>query len=603
MSNLKCQQLSSFTDISFWTTLLQKKIDDYKLDDSPKQILGGYTFPDKNTRSSMVHLKELSFIENPDDLPRYYYPYHGTLYNVNTLNDFKKLNKLILASSAGKQLWDDIVQRKVLQNPELLNRFILLSFADIKTHNNIYWFAFPTLILKNMEIKTSHTLLTIQNQKILMDSFKKFTEYHVDPYFIVKDFKCFRLSTYDTFKDDDLSFGFVDMCHLNTNPGWNIRNFLIFIAYTFKKTTFKVYSLRGFNYESVCFHIDMKYDKISFDNMKTIGWEKNGKNHLGPRMIQLKDIVDPETLAENACDLNVKLMKWRMMPKLDIDKIQRSKCLLLGAGTLGCCVSRLLVGWGVKNITFVDHGTISYSNPSRQSLYTFEDNGGAKAEFAADAIKKINPNIIVKGVNISIGMPGHQVHSTEIDDNRESYEKLDKLYDEHDYIFLLTDNRESRWLPTLLGKVKNKIVINIALGFDYFVVQYQDTGCYFCNDMLAPSNSLRNRTLDQMCSVTRPGIAYMASAIAVELFINKMDPDKLNEPNQIRGTLDNYNIVKSNNIPFDRCTACSSKVINKYNEEKYDLIYRVQNNSNHLEYLSGIDTLIADDKINDIIVF
>ena len=43
--------------------------------------------------------------------------------------------------------------------------------------------------------------------------------------------------------------------------------------------------------------------------------------------------------------------------------LKDQKILLLGSGTLGCNVARVLIGWGCSNITFVDNGTVSFSNP------------------------------------------------------------------------------------------------------------------------------------------------------------------------------------------------------------------------------------------------
>lgn len=83
--------------------------------------------------------------------------------------------------------------------------------------------------------------------------------------------------------------------------------------------------------------------------------------------------MDPARLADTAVDLNLKLMRWRLLPELQLEKVQETRCLLLGAGTLGCYVARSLLGWGVRNITFLDSGRVSFSNPVRQPLFDFED--------------------------------------------------------------------------------------------------------------------------------------------------------------------------------------------------------------------------------------
>jgi ubiquitin-like modifier-activating enzyme ATG7 len=250
-------------------------------------------------------------------------------------------------------------------------------------------------------------------------------------------------------------------------------------------------------------------------------------------------------LARDAVDLNIKLMKWRMLPHIDLELIKNTKCLLFGAGTLGCQLARNLIGWGVRNITFVDYGKVSYSNPVRQTLFDYEDsiNGGRpKAEVAAEKLKKIFPDIESKGYHIEIPMPGHYIGESQVlellvfqvERIVESLNICDQLVEQHDAVFLLTDSREARWLPTLLANKHKKMSFAVALGFDSFLIIRQGISvlsydpqvhgerlsCYFCNDIAAPQDSMKDRTLDQQCTVTRPGLSFLAAAYSSELLVS-----------------------------------------------------------------------------------
>lgn len=67
-------------------------------------------------------------------------------------------------------------------------------------------------------------------------------------------------------------------------------------------------------------------------------------------------------------------------------------------------------------------------------------------------------------------MVGHPLGERLAIEAETDLDRLQRCIDDCDVAFLLTDSRESRWLPTLLCAARNKPLINAALGFDTFVV-------------------------------------------------------------------------------------------------------------------------------------
>lgn len=171
---------------------------------------------------------------------------------------------------------------------------------------------------------------------------------------------------------------------------------------------------------------------------KAVGWERNA-NKLVSRCIDLAKSMDPTRLAVSASDLNLKLMRWRALPSLNFDELSSVKCLLIGAGTLGCQVPRMLMAWGVRKITRLDNGKVALSNPLGQSLYTLDDclNGGDfKSLAAAKSLKCIFPAVDAEGIVMSIPMPGHAVTSQEEKSVVDDCNCLHNLVDSHDAVLV-----------------------------------------------------------------------------------------------------------------------------------------------------------------------
>uniref|UniRef100_A0A672G9U6 Ubiquitin-like modifier-activating enzyme ATG7 n=1 Tax=Salarias fasciatus TaxID=181472 RepID=A0A672G9U6_SALFA len=592
---LQFAPFSSALEAGFWHQLTQKKLNDYRLDESPKCIKGYYYNGDPVGLPTRLTLEFSAFdIDGPT--PARCCPAVGTLYNTNTLDAFKTTDKKALLEKEAREIWDAIQSGVALKDPSILCRFILLTFADLKKYHFYYWFCFPALCFPEgikivqrpavlEQVFSAKQIAALQEAYDGLCVQKGITAV---PYFLMKysadAVQLAPLGDWETFYTDmkKVTVGVYDPCTLSQHPGWPLRNLLVLLANQWGSKVDTV--------EVLCFRDRTMQGSRSIQHSVTF-------------QVKLPELPNSSgafysfiVLAESSVDLNLKLMRWRLVPTLDLDKVVNTKCLLLGAGTLGCNVARTLMGWGVRHISFVDNAKISYSNPVRQPLYEFEDclgGGKSKAMAAVERLTKIFPGVNAEGYNMSIPMPGHPVNFSQatLSQAQRDVEQLEKLISEHDVVFLLMDTRESRWLPTVIAASKRKLVVNAALGFDTFVVMRHGLkkpaasqsvstaadsspscssassssstpagsapsvpvsslfsnipghklGCYFCNDVVAPGDV--RKTLDLFsCTVSRPGLAMIAGALAVEMMVSILQhseggyavasssDDRMNEP-------------------------------------------------------------------------
>lgn len=551
----------------------------------------------------------------------------GFVRNTNTLEEFRLYDKNAFLHDAASRLWEDIYSGAALAEPTLLASFAMLCFSDLKKYVYTYWMAHPALPLA-VEYKKVTTYNADASSELHRSIVKWRTEVDSNQWgFFVYDKASQRvhtLSEYETVSPDNRFFGFVDAASNPNAIGWPARNLLYLLLTSLKLKNVNLLCYRGpqdaLFYAACALKTDQSLDEGKMP--KPIGWERNASGKLGPRVVNLGAVMDPSKLADDAVDLNLKLMTWRIAPELDLSLIKDCKCLLLGAGTLGCYVSRLLLGWGVRKITFVDSGRVSFSNPVRQPLYKFTDcldQGKSKAETAASALEEVYPGVQSTGHKLTVPMIGHLMTSPA--ESKQEYEKLVNLIESHDAVFLLMDSRESRWLPTVICKALGKLAINAALGFDNYLVlrhglpskstdaqassatqpnKREDLGCYFCNDVVQPGNSTMNQTLDQQCTVTRPGLAALASSTAVELLVSVLQhPDgaycgAASEghlglvPHTIRGYLRSWETKVLKGTKYPNCSGCSDAVVDLYKAHGWDFVERACKEQGWVEEISGL---------------
>ncbi|KXN81433.1 Ubiquitin-like modifier-activating enzyme ATG7 [Leucoagaricus sp. SymC.cos] len=132
------------------------------------------------------------------------------------------------------------------------------------------------------------------------------------------------------------------------------------------------------------------------------------------------------------------------------------------------------------------------------------------------------------------------------------------------------------------------VVLNAAIGFDTCVVMRHgsrgaspstnvETGTpqrHYC--------SLTDRALDRMCTVTRPRLAPIAAATAVERRFK----------HQIRGYLAQFRNLNVMGASYDKRSGCSETVVQAYEKEGFTVLLKAFNDQKYFESPTGLDKLL-----------
>lgn len=305
----------------------------------------------------------------------------GTLKNFNTLEEFKQADKQAYLYRVADAIWDAVHTDTASFDVNALNQALLLTYMDLKSYRYYYWFAFPALITReapwHLDGEWQSCVEAYGDAWFAARAEQLLDRAHMPAWLVMADeggaWRFSRLADGERYcretPVDKQTLLFIDPSPHAQSPGWPLRNMLTYLSVRFSISRIRVIcwkdSLASPDHgapSSVVGTIfqegERRAARVTYRPgtmlPDAVGWERNAQERLAPKLISLGAMLDPKMcvvdsgatdrrLAEHAVDLNLKLMRWRAMPELDLGTIQSTKALIIGAGTLGSYMARTLM--------------------------------------------------------------------------------------------------------------------------------------------------------------------------------------------------------------------------------------------------------------------
>ncbi len=304
---LKFQQFSSFVDFSFWHELTKRKLDEYRLSEEAVPLSGSFSTRGTSGQPAYLRVDSDSFtkaagVSNCE----------GTLVNTNTIESFTGLDRKAIVERAAAQLSADLASGAAENDPSLLTRFAVITFADLKAYKFFYWFCFPTVTSYRATlsgpIQAASDVLNAAQTKQLQQQFGSRVAALVivgaDGQVAVSELK--RGSG-----NEKVTLAVADGGTMDDHPGWSVRNVLQLLHAHWGVRSVRLLLMRDHLSDVSlmrCRVLDVELTAEATTSTAG-GWEKDKNGASKPRMVNLASQMDPKKLLTTAVDLNLKLMK------------------------------------------------------------------------------------------------------------------------------------------------------------------------------------------------------------------------------------------------------------------------------------------------------
>ena len=222
-------------------------------------------------------------------------------------------------------------------------------------------------------------------------------------------------------------------------------------------------------------------------------------------------------------------------------KLKKAKACVVGVGGLGNPIVTRLVAMGIGTIRIVDRDVIEISNLHRQTMFDESDIGQVKVEVAAKKLKKMNSDVIIEALPVSVN----------------DYTALD-VVEGCDVVIDALDSVNARYSLNKACIKKNiPFVTGAAVGVSgqVFTILPHQTACYHCIFPSLDENSMPTCSTEGVHPSILSIVGGIEVAEAVKIIMGKT-PTLANKLLYI--DLDNldFNTAVFNKV--DECPECGS---------------------------------------------